>query len=130
MVPFSRSRPRKQHSPQGVSSAKSHFSWCLVLGPFSGCFQRLPRIILWFLLGVLGPFSLVSDQEFVRDVKKCCPGLFLGEKSTRLVLQKYVNRTVHPSKIEGVLRMAYIFQKGFLKTTFCSAEASSGGFRL
>ena len=48
----------------------------------------------------LGPFSVVSDQEFVRDVKKCCLGVFLGEKSRRLVLQKHANRIVYRSKIE------------------------------
>ena len=49
--------------------------------------------------------GLRTDQEFVRNVKKCCLGVFLGEKSTRLVLQKHANRTVHPSKIEDVLPM-------------------------
>ena len=58
----------------------------------------------------LGPFSLVSDQEFVRNVNKCCLGVFLGEKSTRLVLQKHANRTVHPLKIEGELTVAYVFR--------------------
>ena len=52
---------------------------------------------------VQGFFFLVSDQEFVRHVKKCCPGLFLGEKSPRLILQKHANRTVHLLKIKGAL---------------------------
>ena len=41
----------------------------------------------------------------MRYVKKSVSGVFLGEKSTRLVLQKHANRTVHPSKIEDVLPM-------------------------
>ena len=50
MVPFSGSRARKQHSPQKVLSAKSHFSWCPVSGLFSGCFRRLPRRVFGSLL--------------------------------------------------------------------------------
>ena len=65
----------------------------------------------------LGPFSLGSEQQFLRDVRKCCLGVFLGEKSTRLVLQKHANRTVHPSKIEGVLptvqRLLHMFQRPY-----------------
>ena len=38
----------------------------------------------------------------MRHVKKVPFGVFLGAKSKRLVLQKHANRTVHPSKIEGV----------------------------
>ena len=51
----------------------------------------------------------------MRYVKKSVSGVFLGEKSTRLVLQKHANRTVHPSKIEGVLpmvqRLLHVFQR-------------------
>ena len=36
--------------PRGVTGAKSHFSWCPVLGAFSGCFRRLQRRVLGCLL--------------------------------------------------------------------------------
>ena len=54
---------------------------------------------------VLGPLFLVSDRRFVQSVKKCALRLFLGAKSKGLLLQNHANRTVHPSKIEGVLPM-------------------------
>ena len=60
-------------------------------------------------------------------MKKFSFGVFLGAKSKGLPLQNHANRTVYPSKIEGELPMAYIFQNGFLKTAFCCAKASSGG---
>ena len=114
-VPFPGSRARNQQSPQLVTGAKSHFSWCPVSGAFSGCFRRLQRRVLGLFWRALGPFSLGSEQQFLRDVRKCCLGVFLGEKSTRLVLQKHANRTVHPLKIEGVLptvqRLLHMFQR-------------------
>ena len=54
---------------------------------------------------VLGSLFLLSDQESVRYLKKLSFGVFLGGKSIALLLQKHANRTVHPSKIEGVLPM-------------------------
>ena len=38
----------------------------------------------------------------MRHVKKLYFGVLLGAKSIGLLLQKHANRTVHPSKIEGV----------------------------
>ena len=73
---------------------------------------------------------MLSDQGFVQYVKKCPLEVFLGAKSKGLLLQNHANRRVHPSKIEGALPMAYVFQKGFLEDTFCSAKAYFGGFKL
>ena len=117
-------------SPRGLPAQKVTF-----LGvQFRNRFPRASegsRGEFWALFWrVLGPCFVLSEQDCVRHVKKVSFGVFLGAKSKRLVLQKHANRTVHPLKIEGVLPMAYIFQKGLLKTAFCSTKASSGGFKL
>ena len=70
---------------------------------------------------------LVSDQESVRYVKKSVSGVFLGEKSTRLVLQKHANRTVHPSKIEGFLPMVQSLQHVSQRFLFLLPKARFGG---
>ena len=89
------------------------------------------RVEFWSLFWrVLGPLFVLSDGRFVPSVKKCLLRLFLGAKIKGLLLQNQGNRTVHPSKIEGALPMAYVFQKMFLKDTYCSAKAYFGGFKL
>ena len=72
---------------------------------------------------------MLSEQDCVRYVKKFSFGVFLGAKSTRLLLQKHANRTVHPLKIEGVLpmvqRLLHVFQRPlfwFPKTGFGASK--------
>ena len=107
-VPFPGPRARRQQIPRGVPGAKSDFSWCPVSGAFSKGFWRLQRRVLGSLLEGSGIFFLLSDQESVRNVKKCSFGVFRGAKSRGLLLQKHANRTVHPSKIEGVRSRVYV----------------------
>ena len=127
MVPFFRSRARNQYSPRGESGATSHFFWCPVSGAFSGCFRRLQRRVLGSLLEGSGTFSLVSEQDSVRYVKKFSFRVFCGAKSTRLVLQKHANRTVHPSKIEGVLPMVQSLVHVSQRPLFWFPKACFGG---
>ena len=63
-------------------------------GRFWDAFWRVP-----------GPLFLASDRGFVQQAKTCSFSMFFGAKSKCLHLQNHANRTVHPSKIEGVLAM-------------------------
>ena len=105
VVPFSRSRARNQYSPLGVDSAKSHFSWCPVLGGYFKGFLGLQRRVLGSPLEASRTFFPALRPGVCKVSEKDSFGVFLGGKSIRLLLQKHANRTVHPSKIEGVLPM-------------------------
>ena len=63
----------------------------------------------------------------MRYVKKFSFRVFCGAKSTRLVLQKRANRTVHPSKIEGLLPMVPSLQHVSQRLLFWLPKARFGG---
>ena len=77
-------------------------------GPSSGAFEATEGVFWSVFWRVLGAHVAVSDSGFVQHVKKSPLGVFLQAKIKGLRLQKHANRTVHPSKIEGELSVAYV----------------------
>ena len=75
--------------------------------------------VSWALFGVFA-------GGFVRRVKKCSFGLFLGAKSRGPLLQKHAIRTVHPSKIGDQLSIVYVLLHVSQRPPFWSPKACLG----
>ena len=81
----------------------------------------------WKLLGIL--FAVFAGG-FMRQVKKCCLGLFFVANPKQLPLQKQANRTVHPLKIDDALMTVCISRHVFKTPPFFVPKAQSVASKL